>query len=122
MAYEQKTNQGAIFRNERKQQPNHPDYQGACEIGDPPVAYWVSCWSKESGPQSKNPGTRFLSLAFTPKDKPAGGTTTTTTMADDMAPTPIAAGATPAPAQARVAPPAAKSQVDAELDEANTPF
>jgi len=119
MEYDNK-NSGMLSRNERKEKPNHPDFTGQINVAG--VDYWLSGWSKEAGPQSKKPGMRFISLAVKPKDTPAGGTTTTTTMADDLAPTNIFAGATPAAAQARVAPPAAKSQVDAELDEANTPF
>jgi hypothetical protein len=64
MAYEQKDNSGALFKNDRKEQESHPDRRGDALIGG--VAYWVSGWLKEG----KNG--QFLSLSFKPKDgKPA---------------------------------------------------
>lgn len=33
------------------------------------VEYYVSAWIKECGPQTKTPGVKFMSLAFTPKAK-----------------------------------------------------
>jgi hypothetical protein len=119
---QQKTNSGAIFRNERKQQPNHPDYQGACEIGTPPVSYWISMWCKEAGPQSKNPGQRFFSLAFTPKDAPRAAVAPRD---DDMAPTPVAGAPkqeTPPIPYRETKPAAPLSQVEKELDSADAPF
>lgn len=58
-----------LGRNERKQQQNHPDFSGQCEMEDG-KQYWISGWIKESGPQSKTPGRKFFSLAFKPKDPP----------------------------------------------------
>lgn len=69
MAYD--TNSGLLARNERKQQPNHPDFTGQCEIGNPPVSYWISGWVKEGKPGSKMENKKFFSLAFKPKDPPA---------------------------------------------------
>lgn len=60
---------GILSRNDRKQQPNHPDFSGQCEM-DNGQQYWISGWIKESGPQSKTPGKKFFSLAFKPKDAP----------------------------------------------------
>ena len=59
-------NGGAIFKNDRKQQDNHPDYKGDCEVGG--KKFWVSGWIKTAGPNAKNPGSKFMSLAFTEKE------------------------------------------------------
>jgi len=59
-------NSGAIFKNDRKQQDNHPDYKGDCEVGG--KKFWVSGWIKVAGPNAKNPGSKFMSLAFTEKE------------------------------------------------------
>lgn len=67
-------NSGIIFRNDRKEKPNHPDAKGSCTIGG--VEYWISGWIKE-GQKGK-----FTSLSFKPKEEaqasadsgaPAGG-------------------------------------------------
>lgn len=59
---EQKDNTGAMFKNDRKELPNHPDRKGSAMIGG--VEYWVAGWLKEP----KAGGAQFLSLAFTRKD------------------------------------------------------
>jgi uncharacterized protein (DUF736 family) len=56
------TNSGALFRNDRKESDKHPDYRGELNVGG--VEYWVSAWLKTSGK-----GTKFMSLAVTPKDE-----------------------------------------------------
>ena len=61
MSREQRDNSGAVFKNERKTQDNHPDRTGSAMIGG--VEYWVSGWLKEG---AKGP---FLSLAFKRKDE-----------------------------------------------------
>ncbi len=60
MAYEQKELSGSLFKNDRKEQDNHPDRTGSALIDG--VEYWVSGWIKDSG---KGP---WLSLAFKRKD------------------------------------------------------
>ncbi len=60
MAFEQKDNSGALFNNDRKEQPKHPDRQGTAMIEG--KQYRVSGWIKEG-----NKG-KWLSLAFKPKD------------------------------------------------------
>jgi hypothetical protein len=70
MAYEKKDNTGAIFKNDKKKQDNHPDRTGTAMIGG--VEYWVNGWIKD-GAKGK-----FLSMSFKPKDakpkdKPRGG-------------------------------------------------
>lgn len=66
MAYEQKDNEGVLFKNDKKETPKHPDYKGSGEIGG--VAVWIAAWVKE-GKSGK-----FMSLAFTPKDQQRGST------------------------------------------------
>jgi uncharacterized protein (DUF736 family) len=56
------TNRGALFRNHRKEQPNHPDHQGSLNVGG--VDYWISAWVKES----KKDGKKFFSLSVKPKE------------------------------------------------------
>jgi hypothetical protein len=53
---------GALFRNARKTQDKQPDHNGNCTIEG--VEYWISAWVKES----KKDGSKFFSLAFTPKN------------------------------------------------------
>ncbi len=64
-------NNGILSRNTRKEKDTHPDFSGSCEIGDPPVQFWISAWTKEGKPGSKMAGKKFFSLAFKPKDQPA---------------------------------------------------
>jgi len=60
MAYEVKDNSGALFKNDRKEQDSHPDYNGKALISG--VEYWISAWIKE-GKTGK-----FFSFSFKPKD------------------------------------------------------
>lgn len=56
------TNRGVLFRNERKETDNHPDYKGSVNVGG--VEFWLAAWIKTSGK-----GNKFMSLAVTPKDQ-----------------------------------------------------
>lgn len=56
------SNRGAIFKNEDKQQDNHPDYKGSLNVNG--VDLWVSGWLKTS----EKTGKKFLSLSVKPKD------------------------------------------------------
>ena len=60
------TNKGTMFKNDRKTQDNQPDYKGSINIEG--TEYWASGWIKVAGPNAKNPGAKFLSMAFEPKD------------------------------------------------------
>lgn len=63
MTYQkQRDNSGALFRNTRKDGPNHPDYGGNATIGG--IEYWVSGWVKQ-GKSGK-----FMSFSFRPKAQP----------------------------------------------------
>ena len=53
-------NSGILSRNDRKEQPKHPDHKGTCEIDG--REYWISAWIKE-GQKGK-----FFSLSFQPKE------------------------------------------------------
>lgn len=57
---QQRDMSGVLFKNDRKEQPNHPDYKGNARING--VDYWLSAWIKE-GDQGK-----FMSLALKPKE------------------------------------------------------
>jgi hypothetical protein len=52
---------GVLFKNDRKEQPNHPDYKGSATINGQEM--WISAWIKE-GQRGK-----FMSLSFKPKDQ-----------------------------------------------------
>ena len=70
MAYEQRDMSGSLFKNDRKEKPNHPDYTGTIMVGS--VSFYLSAWIKKS--QS---GKTFMSLAVKAQDKKAETTTTT---------------------------------------------
>jgi uncharacterized protein (DUF736 family) len=55
------TNRGALFKNNRKEQPNHPDYNGTLNVGG--VDYYLNAWLKES----KKDGKKFFSLSVKEK-------------------------------------------------------
>lgn len=54
---EKKNNSGAIFKNNYKQMPNHPDYKGNCVVNGKEMD--VAVWIKDT----KN-GEKFFSLSF----------------------------------------------------------
>lgn len=60
--FEQRENSGALFKNPKKEKPNHPDYTGTINVEG--TEYRASGWIKESGPNSKIPGQKFLSIAI----------------------------------------------------------
>ncbi len=64
MAYEQRDNSGSLFKNDKKEKENHPDYKGSCMVGG--VEMWMSSWLKTSGS-----GTKFMSFSFQPKEQQA---------------------------------------------------
>ena len=71
MAYEQKDGQGSLFKNDKKDTEQHPDYRGSITIGR--REYWLSAWIKSS-----KAGQKYMSLSAQPKDKqpaPSSGET-----------------------------------------------
>lgn len=54
-------NSGVLFQNDRKEQPNHPDFKGNALVNG--VEMWVSGWKKVG----KN-GKSFMSIAFRKKE------------------------------------------------------
>lgn len=54
---------GILFKNDRKQQDTHADYQGTCTING--VEYYMNAWLKD-GAKGK-----FMSFSFKPKKLPA---------------------------------------------------
>ena len=62
MAYEQRDNSGSLFKNDRKEQDNHPDYAGTIMVDG--VEYWLNGWQKKN----TRDGTTFYSLSVKPKE------------------------------------------------------
>lgn len=59
------TNSGILSRNDRKEQPNHPDFKGQINVDG--TEYWLSGWVKE-----RKDGTgKFFSLSVKPKEAAA---------------------------------------------------
>lgn len=80
MAFEQKELNGALFRNDKGDNPKRPDYKGSALIDG--IHYWMDAWVKDG-----NSG-KFLSVAFKVKEKaePKAEPTTTETKGDDDLP------------------------------------
>ena len=63
MAYEQRDNSGALFKNEGDRlKENGPLYSGTCMVGG--AEYFFDAWLKTS-----EKGTKWMSFAFKAKDK-----------------------------------------------------
>lgn len=61
MAYDN-TNTGILSRNERKEQPKHPDFNGSINVEG--KEYWLSGWVKEK----KDGSGKFFNLSVKAKD------------------------------------------------------
>ena len=57
---DKKDNSGVLFKNDKKEAHNQPDYKGNITVNG--VEYWLSAWIKE-GKSGK-----FMGLAVNPKD------------------------------------------------------
>jgi len=94
--YQPKEGSGSLFKNDKGDNPNRPDYRGdICIEG---VVYSLSAWIKEGREGTRMEGKKFMSLSATPK--PA------------TQPAAYADAPTPAPAPA----PAPRRQTHAEQD------
>ena len=62
MAYEQRDNSGSLFKNDKKESENHPDYNGSAMVNG--TEMWMSAWLKTS-----SNGKKFMSFSFKPKDQ-----------------------------------------------------
>lgn len=60
MAYQQRDNSGSLFKNDRKEQDNHPDYTGTGMYGG--SEFYISAWLKET-----KGGKKYYSFSFKPK-------------------------------------------------------
>jgi len=60
---QQRDNSGVLFKNDRKEAENHPDYRGEINVGG--KTFWLSAWIK-TGAKGK-----FMSLAIKPRDEQA---------------------------------------------------
>lgn len=65
MAYEPRPGSMSLFKNDRKEQPNHPDYKGdGMDLEGNPV--WISAWLKET-----SGGKKFFSISLKLKEPKA---------------------------------------------------
>lgn len=62
MAYQPKEGSGALFKNDKGDNPSRPDYRGDVMVGG--VVYEVSGWIK---PLPSDASKRFMSLSAKPK-------------------------------------------------------
>lgn len=62
MADYDNTDRGALFRNDKKDADNHPDYKGSINVGG--TEYWLSSWIKTS-----NAGAKYMSLSVKAKEQ-----------------------------------------------------
>ena len=70
---------GALFKNDRKQTDQHPDYKGSVEVDG--KHFWVSAWIKKS-----KKGVTFMSLNLTPKDEQPASVSSPAAAGDEDAP------------------------------------
>ena len=61
MADYDNTNRGSLFKNTKKEEDRHPDYNGSINVEG--TEYWLNAWIKES----KKDGTKFFSLSVKEK-------------------------------------------------------
>ena len=57
-------NRGSIWKNDKKETENHPDFTGSATING--VDMWVSAWKRKADAKEKSPA---LSFTFKVKDE-----------------------------------------------------
>jgi hypothetical protein len=62
MAEYDNTNRGVLFKNDKKQQDSHADYQGNINVNG--VEFWLNAWLKTG-----KSGQKFMSLSVKPKQQ-----------------------------------------------------
>ena len=67
-SYKHRDNAGALFKNKRKEQENHPDYKGEMNVGG--KMFWLNAWLNTSRTGEKYLAIR-LSVKEQQQDKPA---------------------------------------------------
>ena len=78
MAYEQKLNSGALFKNKEKTNEKQPDYKGPVNVDG--KDYWLSGWIN----QARGTGETYMKVLLTPKDaQPAAAPPPAKADADD---------------------------------------
>ena len=60
---------GSMFRNEKREREEQPEFRGSANIDG--VDYWISAWVNTAGPQTSVPGKKFFSLKFNRKQQAA---------------------------------------------------
>ncbi len=55
------TNSGALFKNDKGDNPNRPDYRGSLDVNG--TDHWISAWLKTS-----KKGQKFMSLSVSVKE------------------------------------------------------
>jgi hypothetical protein len=64
MAWEQKNDEGALFKNDKRETETHPHYKGYAQIGG--CDYWISAWVNDF----RGKAGKWMALKFKPKDAP----------------------------------------------------
>ena len=75
MAFDQKPNSGALFKNDRRETENHPNANGTatvvCPHCDREGRFWLSAWTNTIRSGDKQ-GDRYQSIKFKPQDDQPG--------------------------------------------------
>lgn len=75
--YQPKDDSGSLFKNDKKESENHPDYKGNALIDG--IEYWVSSWINTS-----KDGKKYMSLKFNAKDESKVSKQIKEEMSDDI--------------------------------------
>lgn len=63
MAYEQKDNEGTLFRNKKQKTDKHPTHTGSGMING--VEYWIDAWTNTA----EKTGEKYFKFKFKPKEE-----------------------------------------------------